>query len=310
VYLRETKRRKKDGTTVTYLQLAHNERHPVTGSPVAKVIHNFGRAETVDRAALRRLVGSISRVLEPGDAVAATYETAAGGGAGVDIVDARRMGGAWALDGLWERLGISAALRAAAAGRRIDAAVVERIVFAMVAQRCLEPGSKLACVSWAAERVALPGAPVFDDQAAYAAMDFLLDALPGIAKSIFETTAHLLNLTCDVIFIDTTSTYWEVDVADDEVQLSEAKRRARNAGGDANLPPEQAAVRQFSKHSKDHRTDLPQVVIAMAVTAEGIPIRCWTFPGRTSDKTIIGRIKTDMNDWSLGRLLWVTDLRV
>jgi hypothetical protein len=55
---------------VSYLQLAHDERHPVTGSPVAKVIHNFGRADNVDRAALARLVASISRFLEPGQAVA------------------------------------------------------------------------------------------------------------------------------------------------------------------------------------------------------------------------------------------------
>jgi hypothetical protein len=66
-------------------------------------------------------------------------------------------------------------------------------------------------------------------------------------------------------------------------------------------------VRQFSKHSKDHRTDLPQVVIAMAVTCEGVPIRCWTFPGRTSDQKIIARIKQDLGEWMLGRLLWVTD---
>jgi hypothetical protein len=56
----------KDGTVVSYLQLAHNERHPVTGSPVAKVIHSFGRADKVDRAALARLVASISRFLDPG----------------------------------------------------------------------------------------------------------------------------------------------------------------------------------------------------------------------------------------------------
>jgi hypothetical protein len=43
VYLRESSRRNKDGSKVTYLQLAHNERHPKTGVPVAKVIHNFGR---------------------------------------------------------------------------------------------------------------------------------------------------------------------------------------------------------------------------------------------------------------------------
>lgn len=49
MYLRESSRRNKDGSKVTYLQLAHNERHPVTGSPVAKVIHNFGRKDKVDK---------------------------------------------------------------------------------------------------------------------------------------------------------------------------------------------------------------------------------------------------------------------
>jgi hypothetical protein len=45
VYLRETRRTNRDGSVVRYLQLAHNERHPETGNPVAKVIHSFGRLE-------------------------------------------------------------------------------------------------------------------------------------------------------------------------------------------------------------------------------------------------------------------------
>ena len=36
VYLRETKRRNRDGSTVAYLQLAHSERHPVTGVPLGE----------------------------------------------------------------------------------------------------------------------------------------------------------------------------------------------------------------------------------------------------------------------------------
>ncbi len=65
MYLRETRRTNRDGSVVAYLQLAHNERHPQTGSPVAKVVHSFGRAELVDRDALARLVSSISRFLTP-----------------------------------------------------------------------------------------------------------------------------------------------------------------------------------------------------------------------------------------------------
>ncbi len=184
MYIRETRRTNKDGSVVSYLQLAHNERHLVTGSPVAKVIHNFGRADKVDREALARLVSSISRFLEPGEAVAATE------GSEVEIVDARRFGGAYVLDELWHRLGIAKALMDAAAGRRLAGEVVERVLFALVAQRCLEPASKLASVSWVQERVAISSCPPFDDQAAYAAMDFLLDALGEIAQGIFDRTAN------------------------------------------------------------------------------------------------------------------------
>ena len=60
-YLRETRRTNRDGSVVSYLQLAHNERDAETGNPVAKVMHNFGRAELVDREALARLVSGLCR---------------------------------------------------------------------------------------------------------------------------------------------------------------------------------------------------------------------------------------------------------
>ena len=303
MYLRESSRRNKDGSKVTYLQLAHNERHPVTGSPVAKVIHNFGRKDKVDKVALARLVSSISRMLD----LPMTESTVAV--SDVEIVDSRRLGGALVLDELWERLGIAEALRSEAKGRRIDGDLVERICFALVAQRCLEPASKLAAVRWAQERVALVGCPEFDDQAAYAAMDFLLASLPEIAERIFSTTANLLNLSCDIIFVDTTSTYFERDVADGEADLEQAKAAEEKAKGvgPEDPGPDEEAVRQFNKHSKDHRPDLPQVVIGMAVTAEGVPVRCWTFPGKTSDQVIIRTIKDDLAGWMLNRVVWVAD---
>src|SRR5680860_256312 len=132
MYLRETRRKNRDGSTVGYLQLAHNERNPVTGSPTAKVIHNFGRSDKVDRDALTRLVSSISRFLTPEQAA-----TAAAAGE-VEIIDSRRLGGAWTLDRVWERLGIGVAICRAADGRRLDADAVERVIFGLVAQRALE----------------------------------------------------------------------------------------------------------------------------------------------------------------------------
>jgi hypothetical protein len=114
MYLRETRRTNRDGSVVRYLQLAHNKRHPETGNSVAKVIHNFGRAETVDRTALGRLVSSISRFLTPEQALTAAA------GAEVEVLDSRRLGGAWTLDRVWERLGIGAAIRRVADRRRLD----------------------------------------------------------------------------------------------------------------------------------------------------------------------------------------------
>ena len=61
MYLRETRRRNRDGSEVAYLALAHNERDPETGMPKARIIHNFGRADQVDRQALTRLIRGPTR---------------------------------------------------------------------------------------------------------------------------------------------------------------------------------------------------------------------------------------------------------
>ena len=280
---------------MTYVQLAHNERHPSTGSPVAKVLHNFGREDRVDREALARLVRSISRYLG-GDGA---EPTAAAGE--VEVLESRRLGGTYALDGLWQRLGIGVALREVAAGRKVDADVVERVLFALVAQRALEPGSKLAAGGWVGQRVHVAGLQALSDDQAYRAMDFLLDALPDVASGVFSSVAHLLNLELDLVFVDTTSTYWEVDVADDLVDLAPDAPR-----DDGQTPPAESGRRAFG-HSKDSRADLPQVVIAMAVTRDGVPVRCWTFAGDTPDTTIIRRVKDDLDGWDLRRTVWVSD---
>jgi hypothetical protein len=295
MYLRQTRRTNRDGSVVSYLQLAHNERHPVTGAPTAKVIHNFGRAEKVDREGLGRLVSSISRFLTPEQAATAAA------GVEVEVLDSRRLGAAWTLDQVWERLGIAAAIRRVATGRRLDGEMVERVVFALVAQRALEPGSKLAATGWVAERVSIQGCSGFSEDAAYAGMDFLLESLPEIAGEVFGSVAHLLNLDLDLVFVDTTSTYFEVDGVDALPELADTV-----VDDDETTSPVESGRRAFG-HSKDFRTDLPQVVIAMAVTRDGVPVRCWTFPGNTADTAIIRTVKDDLGAWNLRRLVWVAD---
>jgi len=210
-------------------------------------------------------------------------------------VDSRHLGGAWVLDQVWNRLGIGAAIARSAAGRKLDAAVVERVLFALVAQRALAPASKLAGTRWVAERVAIEGLTGCTDDQAYRAMDFLLEALGEIAGEIFGSVAHLLNLDLDLVFVDTTSTYFELDVPDELAELQDA------VDDDGMSGPAEQGARRFG-HSKDLRTDLPQVVIAMAVTRDGVPVRCWTFPGNTADTSIIRTVTGDLAGWALRRM--------
>ncbi len=59
--------------------------------------------------------------------------------------------------------------------------------------------------------------------------------------------------------------------------------------------------------SKDSRDDLPQIVIGMAVTREGIPVRVWCWPGNTADSKLIRQVRDDMRDWTLSKIVWVAD---
>jgi transposase len=72
-----------------------------------------------------------------------------------------------------------------------------------------------------------------------------------------------------VIFFDTTSTYFEV-----EVDEGAGDEEAADAEGSADEPAGEGPLRRLG-HFKDHRPDLPQVVIGLAVTREGIPVRVW-----------------------------------
>ena len=301
MYLRETKRRNADGSAVAYLALAQNERDPETGVPRARIIHRFGRADQVDREALARLVRSISRFLDPSEAVAATASGE------VRIIESRTMGSAWLADRLWERLEIGKTIINSAAGRRFEAERVERAIFAMVANRLsVKPLSKLAGCEWVAERAFIEGLAAVSDDECYRAMDFLHAALPELQERVFFTVASLLDLEVDLLFFDTTSTYWETDRLPEELQDDDEQPAADDDDDDESAPRE-LGRRRYSKNSKDHRPDLPQVVVGMAVTRKGIPVRVWTFPGNASDQVIIRKVRDDLRGWNLSRVIWVLD---
>jgi Transposase DDE domain len=297
MYMRSTPRRNKDGTEVRYLQLAHNVWDPAAKRSRVQVVYNFGREDTANREALARLVASVTRFLDPGKALAAAGE-------GLEFTESRPLGGTWALDGLWARLGIGAVMRRLLTGRRLDDAA-ERVLFALVANRALAPSSKLAAARWVSEDVLIGGLESTTDDACYRAMDWLLQIKDALEKEVFGQVANLLNLEAGLLFFDTTSTYFELDQEDEPAARDERGNLA--AGGTGTSGEQKAAAFRAYGKSKDHRDELPQVVIGMAVTRDGIPVRVWCWPGATNDSALIRQVKDDMRDWTLSKIVWVAD---
>jgi Transposase DDE domain len=283
MYLRTTQRRRKDGSLVRYLQLAHNRREG--GVTRAEVLLNLGREDELEVEGLRRLARSIRRYTDPGREEGEPIEPAEG----LEVVASRPLGGAWLLDALWRRLGVAGVLGELLGARRF-ATDVERVLFALVCNRALAPCSKLAAAEWASHDVAIRGLGAMDDDQAYRALDLLVeaDAEAKVQEAVFFACADLLNLEVDLLFFDTSSTYFEAE--------------PDPASGEE----EQAPFRALG-HSKDHRPELPQVVIGLAVTREGIPVRVWVWPGNTNDQTVITQVKDDLRGWRLGRCVWVVD---
>ena len=118
----------------------------------------------------------------------------------------------------------------------------------------------------------------------YEAMDILHEHASVVEKALFFETATLFNLSVDLIFYDTTTASFHTDDEDDS-------ERHPNA-----------TLRKFG-HSKEG-TWTPQVVVALAVTREGIPVRSWVFPGNTADVRTVEQIRSDLRGWKLGRVMW------
>lgn len=285
MYLRFTQRANADGTVVRYAALAHNRR--VDGKVRPDVLMNLGRVDQLDVDGLRRLAASITRHFG-GDGAELPAGAEAGqavGTAPMEVTDSRPVGTSHLLDALWQRLEIGRAIREAADGRRFTVNM-ERVLFALTANRAIEPMSKLSAAEWVREDAVITGLPSMDDDQAYRAMDLLAEADTAgkVQEAVFFAVANLLNLEVDVLFFDTTSTYFERDEED--------------GGADG--------FRRYGK-SKDHRDDLPQIVIGLAVTREGIPVRVWCWPGNTNDQDVLAEVKDDMRDWRLGRVITVID---
>lgn len=327
-----------------YLQLVHNVWDPALRTSRAKVLHSFGREDELDRAAIERLIVSLRRMLDPAAAPAPSAAGPAvdgGPGAGLSFVSSHALGATWALDGVWHALGLDGLLRRLLADTRRSERV-ERVLFGLVAARVIEPASKLATAAWLSRRTHITGLtdnppadvddgdqqrPVVGDDECYRAMDWLIEAAGRVEREVFWSLATLLDLQVDLLFFDTTSTYFCTEDGDAPVTRDRCGHPIADPGERATTTDEQGNAEQAAAQgaadqdggragragfrtwgkSKDYRGDLPQIVIGMAVTRAGIPVRVWSWPGNTTDTALIRQAKADLREWTLARVVWVGD---
>ncbi len=166
----------------------------------------------------------------------------------------------------------------------------DHVLQVLVAYRLIEPGSE-----WRLHREWFANSAMADllgsdfglaeAHKLYACHDLLLAHKDALFSHLTERWRDLFNANFDVLLYDLTSTYFEVNASD----LPEGDKRRHG-------------------YSRDKRPDCPQLVIALVVTPEGLPLAYEVLPGNTADsktlKTFLGKIETQ---YGKARRVWVMD---
>jgi transposase len=285
MYIREVTSARKHGPDAVYLQLVEGYRDGKTGKVKIQILHSFGRKDKLDLGQIHRLADQLCGYLKPEDQPDLLSE--------IEVTHSWDYGGPYLLDALWHQLKLDRFFLDALT-ERVFEQPVERALFALVAQRALAPASKLACTRWAGSRAWIPGlengGQGFAPQHFYRAMDFLFAAMPELQQHLYFQVTDLLNADVSVLFYDTTSVSFYLDEAD--------------PAGEGEGGPE--GLRHYG-FSKKKRPDLPQIVVALAVNRDGLPVRHWVFPGNQTDKTTVERVTTDLRGLRPRRFLFVGD---
>ncbi len=295
MFLRESKQKRVTGEIITHLQLAESVWNPATQRADTRIVYNFGRAEDpAVRERLRTLARSILRRVAPEEIVAARPDWT--------LRDAWPYGDLYALEQLWQRLGLPERLPALTRDDTRRTLPVERACFAMVANRCLAPASKLYCYEqWLREDVRLAGAGGLELHHLYRAMDCCERHKEPLEQELFCRTADLFSCDGELIFYDTTTLHCEID-AEDAGGAEDVTVHGSTLAGAKPYP----ALRQRGK-AKNKRSDVPQVVVGLAMTRDGLPVRSWVFRGDTVDVTTVAQVTADLRGWKLTRCVFGGD---
>lgn len=272
MFLREVVTGQRTATPARYAQIVESFRDE-QGHVRKRVLLSLGRVDQLDRQQIQRLVTALSRYLETG-------EVPPGGRVG----QVRDYGIGYVADALWRRLDLPKFFSKQLRSRKYEAPV-ERAIFAMVAHRMVDPSSKRACSDWLEHDAWLPQSRSITLQHLYRAMDFLDECHEPLEAALYMHRRSLFDKV-QLVYYDTTSTYFECDEPGDE--------------------PEMYGLRQKG-YSRDLRPDRRQIVIGLAVDQNGLPIVSDVHSGETSDSITVVPMLARLRDLGLSRVVWVAD---
>lgn len=182
------------------------------------------------------------------------------------------------------RLGLDEHFSLLGDGRRSSA--LSDTVFAMLANRLIEPASKRRTITEWLSSVVLPSgvsAPSLDQ--CYRAIDNLAEHKEETEAHLYQELCNLANLDLRLVCYDLTSSYFETV-----------------AVGRKSFPS------LAFGYSRDKRSDRPQIVIGLLVTGDGIPIAHHVFAGNTSDVSTLSGVMEDLTErFGVGRIALVAD---
>lgn len=272
MFLREVVTGQRTNTPVRYAQIVESFRDD-DGKVRKRVLMSLGRVDAIDRDKIRHLVTALSRYLDTG-------YVPEGGRIG-QVLD---FGVGYVADALWRRLELPKFFAKQLRSRKYEVPV-ERAIFAMVVHRMADPGSKRACSQWFEQDVWLPQSRGITLQHLYRAMDFLDECHESLEGALYLHRRSLFDKV-ELVYYDTTSTYFECDDPGDE--------------------PESYGLRQRG-YSRDLRPDRRQIVIGLAVDQRGLPIASDVYSGETNDSLTVVPMLTRLRTLGLTNMVWVAD---
>ena len=266
MYTRTKIFKNKDGTTRTYLQIVQTRR---IGNKVRqKVIANLGRLEELQEGSLDRLIEGLTRYSLHQWVKLNTGKLAA--------KRARQWGPAIIFGHLWQELGLAQMISKFLGHHQTDYALA---AFTMVLNRLCDPRSKRGVDKWA-DQVYSPGLENLQLHHYYRALDLLAEHKKELEEKLFAQIRNLFDLKLDLVFWDTTTTYFE----------------GRGP---------QMAERGYSK---DRRSDCQQLVIGVLMTQDGFPVAHQVFPGNLADiDTFKACLKDLQSRFLIKRVILVAD---